>query len=49
MFKLTSSAFTPGKEIPDRYTYKLGSQCNGENYSPPLSWEGYLREPRAFC
>ena len=40
MFKLTSSAFTPGKEIPDRYTYKLGSQCNGENFSPPLSWEG---------
>ena len=40
MFKLTSVSFATGEEIPDRYTYKLGSQCSGENYSPALSWEG---------
>jgi len=40
VFKMTSDSFVPGEEIPDRFTYKLGSQCSGENYSPELSWEG---------
>lgn len=24
--------------IPDKYAYNLGSQCGGDNYSPPLAW-----------
>jgi Raf kinase inhibitor-like YbhB/YbcL family protein len=36
--KLTSSAFEPDGFIPEKYTYKMGSQCTGENYSPPLEW-----------
>ena len=34
---LTSRAFKNGETIPQMYSYKLGGQCNGENYSPPLS------------
>jgi Raf kinase inhibitor-like YbhB/YbcL family protein len=30
--KLQSAAFKEGERIPDKYT------CNGENISPPLSW-----------
>lgn len=48
MFTLTSDAFKAGEEIPDKYTYKLGAQCNGENYSPPLHWEGAPDETRSF-
>lgn len=32
--RLSSSGFTPGGEIPRRYT------CDGDDLSPPLSWEG---------
>ena len=35
---LTSSAFSDGGIIPTPFTYKLGSQCNGNNWSPPLSF-----------
>lgn len=31
---LTSTAFTPGGEIPRRYT------CEGQDISPPLAWSG---------
>jgi len=31
-FKIGSTAFSPGKTIPDKYT------CKGENVSPPLSF-----------
>lgn len=31
---LTSSAFLPGGEIPERYT------CQGADVSPPLAWSG---------
>ncbi len=31
---VSSSAFKAGKRIPPLYT------CNGEDYSPPLSWKG---------
>ena len=31
-FKLSSTAFTDGAEIPVRYT------CQGDNASPPLAW-----------
>jgi Raf kinase inhibitor-like YbhB/YbcL family protein len=33
-FKLTSSAFPAGGEIPGKHT------CDGEDVSPALSWEG---------
>lgn len=32
--KLTSSAFGEGQTIPKKYT------CEGQNVSPPLSWDG---------
>jgi Raf kinase inhibitor-like YbhB/YbcL family protein len=31
-FELTSSAFSEGQPIPEKYS------CDGENVSPPLSW-----------
>lgn len=34
MFKLTSPAFAEGQMIPSKYT------ADGEDISPPLSWEG---------
>lgn len=40
MFVLTSPAFSDGGLIDEKYTYKLGRQCSGENYSPPLEWKG---------
>jgi Raf kinase inhibitor-like YbhB/YbcL family protein len=33
-FKLTSTAFSHGGEIPSRYT------CEGDDLSPPLAWSG---------
>jgi Raf kinase inhibitor-like YbhB/YbcL family protein len=33
-FKLTSSAFANGGEIPTKYT------CDGQDVSPPLAWSG---------
>jgi hypothetical protein len=33
-FTLTSTAFTPGGNIPPKYT------CDGADVSPPLSWSG---------
>lgn len=40
MFVLISSAFENNGAIPEKYAYKLGTQCKGENYSPPLGWSG---------
>ncbi len=40
MFTLSSPAFLDGGFIDEKYTYKLGRQCSGENYSPPLEWKG---------
>jgi Raf kinase inhibitor-like YbhB/YbcL family protein len=45
---LTSTAFKEGETIPNKYTYMLGSQCNGENYSPPLSWVGTPAGTQSF-
>ena len=36
--KLTSSAFEENGMMADKYTYSLGSQCSGENFSPSLAW-----------
>mgnify|MGYP002075344960 CR=1 FL=1 len=39
MFTLSSTAFTDGGFIGEKYAYKMGRQCSGENYSPPLAWK----------
>jgi Raf kinase inhibitor-like YbhB/YbcL family protein len=40
-FALHTTAFSPGGEIPRKYT------CSGENVSPPLDWSG--APPQARC
>jgi len=40
--KLTSTAFDNGSTIPTRYT------CEGDNVSPPLSWEGVPDEAKVL-
>ena len=40
--RLTSTAFADGERIPSRYT------CDGENFSPPLSWSGAPRQTMSF-
>jgi Raf kinase inhibitor-like YbhB/YbcL family protein len=41
-FKLTSTAFEDGGEIPSRFT------CDGEDLSPDLSWSGLPAETRSL-
>jgi len=40
---LTSTAFTEGASIPQKYT------CDGKNVSPPLQWEGVPGETSSFA
>ena len=40
--RLTSTAFADGERIPSRYT------CDGENFSPPMSWSGAPRQTMSF-
>lgn len=40
--ELTSTAFSDGGRIPDKYT------CNGEDISPQLSWSGYPDGTKSF-
>jgi hypothetical protein len=42
-FTLTSTAFTDGSRIPDRYT------CTGENISPPLAWSGVPKSAKSLA
>jgi Raf kinase inhibitor-like YbhB/YbcL family protein len=42
-FKVTSTAFQDGKEIPKRFT------CDGENVSPPLAWTGAPAGAKAYA
>lgn len=35
---VTSTSFSIAEEIPDRYSFSLLGQCDGENVSPQLSW-----------
>lgn len=46
---LTSAAFSEGGTIPDKYTYRLGSQCSGDNFSPPLAWMGAPAGTQSFA
>ena len=41
--KITSTAFENGEEIPTRYT------CEGDNVSPPLSWEGVPQDTEVLA
>lgn len=41
--RLVSSAFAEGESIPEVYT------CNGEDISPPLSWEGAPEGTESFA
>ena len=34
---VTSPAFADGGIIPNPFTYNMGAQCNGNNWSPPLN------------
>ena len=42
-FRITSTAFPEGKEIPKRFT------CDGENVSPPLAWTGAPAGAKAYA
>ena len=42
-FRLTSPAFEDGAEIPRRHT------CDGDDVSPPLSWEGAPEGAASFA
>lgn len=42
-FELTSSAFRPGGEIPERFT------CQGSNISPPLRWYGAPKDTKSLA
>jgi Raf kinase inhibitor-like YbhB/YbcL family protein len=41
-FTITSPAFTDGQPIPSQYT------CDGEDKSPPLTWEGIPPGTQSF-
>lgn len=41
--KITSAAFENGEAIPTRYT------CEGDNVSPPLSWEGVPQDTEVLA
>lgn len=42
-FELRSSAFKNNSEIPPRFT------CEGDNHSPPLSWQGAPSGTKSFA
>jgi Raf kinase inhibitor-like YbhB/YbcL family protein len=41
--RLTTTAFTPGGDIPARFT------CDGEDVSPALGWDGVPEGTRSFA
>ena len=48
-FHITSAAFGEGETFTTRYSYAMGSQCSGENYSPLLGWSGAPAETESFA
>jgi Raf kinase inhibitor-like YbhB/YbcL family protein len=42
-FELTSSMFSPGGEIPSKYT------CQGQDVSPPLAWSGLPSKAKSLA
>src|SRR5260370_40731183 len=40
---VSSSAFSEGKSIPEKYT------CDGQNVSPPLTWSGAPANASSFA
>lgn len=48
-FTLTSESFDDGAEMSDKFTFSMKPQCDGENYSPALSWSNAPVETRSFA
>jgi Raf kinase inhibitor-like YbhB/YbcL family protein len=48
-FTLSSPAFKDGEQMNDRYSFNMFGQCNGENYSPALSWTGAPAGTQSFA
>src|SRR3954454_11468424 len=40
---ITSSAFSEGQSIPEKYT------CDGQNVSPPIKWSGAPANTKSFA
>lgn len=46
---LTSAAFENGGDLTNEFFYKMGTQCSGENVSPPLAWSGGPAGTQSFA
>jgi len=49
VFTLTSPSFAANAEMADQYTFQMGGQCSGENYSPALAWSGVPAGTQSFA
>lgn len=46
---LTSSSFSEGSQIPQKYTYTTPGVCDGQNISPALAWTGAPAGTQSFA